>query len=66
MKCTPKEAMAAWSCPVRGTWIEIITLGDVSVTVERSCPVRGTWIEINIHLEYRDISQVVPRTGHVD
>ena len=31
-----------------------------------SCPVRGTWIEILPSLLLKNLSTVVPRTGHVD
>ena len=35
-----------WSCPSRGTWIEIIGGWRTASSPVRSCPSRGTWIEI--------------------
>ena len=52
------------SCPIRGTWVEIATLGIVSVAA-MSCPIRGTWVEMLAKLKATEEWQVVPHTGHV-
>ena len=52
------------SCPVRGTWVEIIFDEGYRLGLE-SCPVRGTWVEMNCLTLLINDGAVVPRTGHV-
>ena len=38
----------ALSLPVRGAWVEIVALSDVSRRGGKSLPVRGAWVEMRI------------------
>ena len=58
--------MANTSLPVRGAWIEMYLLQEMTARNSTSLPVRGAWIEIPDEQRGRRISPVAPRAGSVD
>ena len=49
MKCL---AVSQWlaeksSLPVRGAWVEMLTIVNSMRNMEKSLPVRGAWVEIS-------------------
>ena len=54
------------SHPVRGAWIEIYKLSNMSLAKFMSHPVRGAWIEIKPVLMKCGACEVASRKGCVD
>ena len=55
----------ALSLPVRGVWVEMLSLRDWCVDSNGSLPVRGVWVEIAISASSAWRSSVAPRAGSV-
>ena len=57
--------MPSKSLPVRGAWIEIVSVPWIDVA-SMSLPVRGAWIEISASAAMPAKISVAPRKGSVD
>ena len=54
------------SCPVRGTWIEIVRLLDTNGDGERRAPYGARGLKYHLPAVGVQLRRVVPRKGHVD